>query len=190
VSDDGNAAPSAPSAALRAVETALAALLALGALAWALDLYRKIGFVFLTEQLLAASLGFGLALVYLRYPAKRGAARTRLPWYDAAAGLAGFAASWYVAFRFPYFSENLYLVPMDGVAVSAVLYVLCVEGLRRTVGNALVVIVLVFSVYALVGHVFSGALQTREVTPDRLIIYLGLDTSALLGLVMLVGSRS
>jgi TRAP transporter 4TM/12TM fusion protein len=59
--------------------------------------------------------------------------------------------------------------------------------LRRTIGNALVVIVLVFSVYALVGHLFSGALQTRQVTPDRLIIYLGLDASALLGLVMLVG---
>jgi len=187
VSDDIIAAPSAPPGALRAVETALAALLALGALAFALDLYRKIGFVFLAEQLLAASLGFGLAMVYLRYPAKRGTPRTRLPWYDAVAGLVGFAASWYVAVRFPYFSENLYQVPTDGIVVSAILYVLCVEGLRRTVGNALVVIVLVFSVYALVGHFFSGALQTRQVTPDRLIIYLGLDASALLGLVMLVG---
>ncbi len=165
----------------------LAALLALGALAWALDLYRKIGFVFLAEQLLAASLGFALALVFLRFPAKRGSARTSLPWYDAVAGLVGLAVSWYVAFRFPYFSENLYLVPLDGIVVSVILYVLCVEGLRRTVGSALVVIVLVFSTYALVGHFFSGALQTREVTPQRLIIYLGLDASALLGLVMLVG---
>ena len=187
MSDDIDTASSAPSGALRAVETVLASLLALGALAWALDLYRKVGFVFLAEQLLAASLGFGLALVFLRYPARRASTRTHLPWYDALAALVGFAASGYVAFRFPYFSENLYQVPRDGVAVSAVLYVLCVEGLRRTVGNALVIIVLVFSVYALVGHFFSGALQTRQVTPDRLIIYLGLDASALLGLVMLVG---
>ncbi|HEY7609666.1 MAG TPA: TRAP transporter fused permease subunit [Alphaproteobacteria bacterium] len=182
------AAPSAaPRGALRVVEHALAAVLALAALAWALDLYRKVGLVFLAEQLLAASLGFALALVYLRYPAKRGSERGRLPWYDAVLGLAGFAAGWYVAFRFPYFSENLYLVPLDGVVVSAILYALCVEGLRRTVGNALVVIVLVFSVYALIGHLFGGALQTREVNPHRLIIYLGLDASALLGLVMLVG---
>jgi hypothetical protein len=75
VSDEAGTAPSAPLGALRAVETVLAALLAFGALAWALDLYRKIGFVFLAEQLLAASLGFGLALVFLRYPARRGAAR-------------------------------------------------------------------------------------------------------------------
>ena len=184
---DDTTAPATPSGVSRAAATVLASLLALGALAWALDLYRKLGFVFLAEQLLAASLGFGLALVYLRYPLRRGAARGRVPWYDALAGLAGFAASWYVAFRFPYFSENLYLVPVDGVVVSAILYVLCVEGLRRTVGNALVVIVLVFSFYALVGHLFPGALQTRAVTPERLIIYLGLDASALLGLVMLVG---
>ncbi len=188
MTEPSNATPPAPPrGAPRVVETALAALLALGSLAWALDLYRKTGFVFLAEQLLAASLGFALALVYLRYPAKRGSGRASLPWYDAVLAAIGFAVSWYVAFRFPYFSENLYQVPRDGVIVSAILFVLSVEGLRRTVGNALVVIVLVFSAYALVGHLFSGALQTRQVTPDRLIIYLGLDASALLGLVMLVG---
>jgi TRAP transporter 4TM/12TM fusion protein len=188
VSAPEKAAPSAPPhPVLRAIERALAALLALGALAWALDLYRKVGFVFLAEQLLAASLAFALVLVYLRYPIRRGAARTRLPWYDAAAGLVGLAAGWYVAIRFPDFSETLYLVPLDGVIVSTILYLLCVEGLRRTVGNALVVIVLAFSLYALVGHFFGGALQTKEVSLERLIIYLGLDASALLGLVMLVG---
>jgi TRAP-type uncharacterized transport system fused permease subunit len=188
VSDDVIAAPSAPAGALRALETALASLLALGALAFALDLYRKIGFVFLAEQLLAASLGFGLALVYLRYPVKRRTPRARLPWYDALAGLVGFAASWYVAVRFPYFSENLYQVPADGIVVSAILYVLCVEGLRRTVGNALVVIVLVFSVYALVGHFFSGALQTRQVTPDRLIIDTALAIATAIGGIWLVSA--
>lgn len=182
------AEPAAPrSAALHTLETALAAVLALGALAWALDLYRKLGFVFLAEQLLAASLGVALALVYLRYPVRRKAARPAVPWYDAAASVGGFAAGWYVAFRYPYFSEHLYQVPADGVAVSAVLIVLSVEGLRRTVGNSLVVIVLFFAVYALVGHFFSGPLQTREVKLDRLVIYLGLDGSALFGLVLLVG---
>jgi TRAP transporter 4TM/12TM fusion protein len=183
----GENAPATLKGAAAAVGHALAAVLALAALAWALDLYRKVGFVFLAEQLLAASLGFALMLVYLRYPAKRGAGRAEVPWYDWMLGLLGLAASWYVAFRFPFFSENLHLAPRDGIVVSTILYVLCVEGLRRTVGNALVVIVLVFSIYALIGHLFVGALQTRAVAPERLIIYLGLDASALLGLVMLVG---
>lgn len=165
----------------------LAAALALIAIAWVLDLYRKLGFVFLAEQLLAATLGIALALVYLRYPARRGAERRSVPWFDAVASLAGFAAGCYVAVRYPFFSENLHRVPSDGVAVSAVLILLCIEGLRRTVGNALVVIVLCFVVYALVGHFFPGPLQTREVKLDRLVIYLGLDGSALFGLVLLVG---
>jgi TRAP transporter 4TM/12TM fusion protein len=187
--------------ALGVVERALAALLALGAIAWALDLYRQAGFlvrglggvfagadfVFLTEQLLAAALGIALLLIYLRMPAKRKAPRGRVPWYDAAAGLLGFATGWYVAVRFPFFSENLYRVPLDGVIVSAILFVLCIEGLRRTVGNALVIIVLAFAAIALGGHLFPASIQTREVQPESLILYLGLDSSALLGLVMQVG---
>ena len=71
--------------------------------------------------------------------------------------------------------------------ISAIFYVLSVEGLRRTAGYALVTIVLVFTVYALVGDLAPGALQARHSDLAPLILYLGTDTSGLFGLVMLVG---
>jgi TRAP transporter 4TM/12TM fusion protein len=46
---------------------------------------------------------------------------------------------------------------------------------------------LVFTAYALVGHKVGGALQTREVELNRMVFYLGIDTSGLFGTVLLVG---
>ena len=65
---------------------------------------------------------------------------------------------------------------------------MCIEGLRRTVGYSLVVIVLIFVAYALIGHLVPGDLQTRRVGFGQLITYLSLDTSALMGLAMVVGT--
>jgi TRAP transporter 4TM/12TM fusion protein len=187
VGGSATTAPAPPaSPAVRVLRPVLAAVITLSALAWAADLYRAAGLIFLPEQYLAAVLGLGLALVYLHFPARRNTPRGALPWYDAAAAALGLGAGGYIAWTYPELVGRQFETPTDGVIATAVLYVLCVEGLRRTVGNALVVIVLAFSVYALVGHLAPGPLQTRKVELARLILYLGVDTSALLGLVMLV----
>jgi TRAP transporter 4TM/12TM fusion protein len=168
------------------VRAALAFAIAAAALAWAADLYRALGLIFLPEQFLAAVLGAGLALVFLHFPARRGGERRAVPWHDRLAAAAGMAAGGYLAFDYPDLVGRQFELPPEGIATSAVLYVLALEGLRRTVGNALVVILALFSAYALVGHLVPGALQTREVELARLILYLGVDTSGMLGLVMLV----
>ena len=49
------------------------------------------------------------------------------------------------------------------------------------------IVVLVFFAYALGGHKVGGALQTREVNLSGLLVYLGLDSSGLFGLVLLIG---
>jgi TRAP transporter 4TM/12TM fusion protein len=77
--------------------------------------------------------------------------------------------------------------PLDVVVCSTLLFVLVVEGLRRASGWALVIVVLAFFAYALAGHKVGGALQTREVTLSGLLVYLGLDSSGLFGLVLLIG---
>ena len=173
---------------LRVVRPALAAFLTLGSLAWSADLYRAVGLVLFIEQFLAGMLGVALALVFIHYPAKRKSERTRIPWYDAVLSAVGLAAGLYVAIVFPELSKRLISAPADGLLVSAIFFVLCIEGLRRAVGYSLVVIVLFFVVYALVGHLVPGELETRKVELDALLTYLSLDTSALLGLAMVVGT--
>ena len=66
--------PASP--AVRLLRPVLAILIALGGLFWAADVYRMFGFVFLAEQLLAVELGLSLALVFIHYPMRRGAARS------------------------------------------------------------------------------------------------------------------
>jgi TRAP transporter 4TM/12TM fusion protein len=82
--------------------------------------------------------------------------------------------------------DRIIEVPWDGMIVSAIMLVLCLEGLRRTVGITLVIVTVVLFGYAMVGHLVPGVLQTKEVGAGKLVIYLGLDTSAMLGIPMLI----
>jgi TRAP transporter 4TM/12TM fusion protein len=185
MSENSSAPPISP--AVRLLRPILAIAIALGSLAWAADLYRLAGFLFLPEQYLAATFGTGLALVFLQYPAKRSSQRGSLPWYDALLAVIGFVTGWYVAIDFADISTRLFEAPLKGLVTASIFFLLTVEGLRRTVGLPLVIILVFFMGYALVGHHAPGALQTREVQLDRMLYYLGVDTSGLFGLIMLVG---
>lgn len=193
--EGGDAPPEGPvvqdvSPIVRALRAPLAALMTLASLAWAGDLYRAAGMVLYTEQFLAAMLGISLCLTYLHFPVRRGTKRSRLPWYDAALAFVGLATGGYVAILYPDLIDRLIGTTRDFdiLAVSVIFFFLCVEGLRRTAGWALVIVVLVFTAYALLGHLVPGDFETREVSPAQLLVYLSLDTSALLGIATTVAA--
>ena len=164
----------------------LGALLTLGSIAWAADLYRAVGLVIYTEQFLAAMLGAGLALVFVARPARRGAPRLRVPWYDAAAAGLGAAAATYVTVYYERMLEELYARPADAVIVGAIMLILVAEGLRRTAGPVLFLFLVGFVVFGLLGHFVPGEFQGRPVAVDRMTVYLALDSNALVGIAMLV----
>jgi TRAP transporter 4TM/12TM fusion protein len=166
----------------------VAALMTFGSLAWSADIYRDVGLVILLEQYLSGMLGLALTIVYLRYPFIRKTERTSVPWYDKLAALVAFLSGAYVAVLFEDLTDRMIDGATDAFVVSAILIFLCLEGLRRTTGYALIIIVAFFLIYALVGHHIPGDLQTREVKLGLYISYLGLDSSALLGLPMVVGT--
>jgi TRAP transporter 4TM/12TM fusion protein len=175
------------SSAVRLLRPVLALAVALGSLGWAADLYRAVGWLFLPEQFLAATFGTGLALVFLHCPARRRTVRAALPWHDALAAATGLVTGWYLAFDYPDIASRMFEAPPEGLIAASILVVLTAEGLRRTAGWPLVVILLAFLAYARIGHLVPGALQAREVQFARLLVYLGVDTSGLFGLIMLVG---
>ncbi len=172
---------------VRTGRTTLAAAMTLVSIAWSLDLFRPVGLVLYNEQFLAGMLGLALGLIYLQFPARQGAKRTTLPWYDAAAALIGLATAAYVAINYPDMTDRMIAKPTDELVVAVILFALIVEGLRRSVGNTLVIVLAVFVIYALVGQWGPGILQTREIDADKLFIYLSLDTSALLGPALGIG---
>ena len=107
---------------------------------------------------------------------------THVPWYDAfIASALGFAACGYIAIRYPQLVTELVYRPVDGIAVATVIVVLVLEATRRTSGWSLLIIILGLCVYAMLGWLLPEPFATRPVAMSRLMVYLGIDTNALLG---------
>ncbi len=166
---------------------ALPVLLTLASLARAADLYRAAGLALFTEQFIAGMLAMSLPVVFLGVRARKGA-EDRLPWYDAAAAVMGFAAPAYVAIAYPRLSNLIAYQPLDAVIVSFVILVLITEALRRAVGKTLVIMLLLFLAYAMWGHYVPGALQGRDLDVGTIVVNLALDPQALLGVPLRIGT--
>jgi TRAP transporter 4TM/12TM fusion protein len=167
----------------------LAILLTLLAILRALDLDRSAGLVLYTEQYLSIMLTMALPLVYLAVPAGKERRRTsHVPWFDWLAAVAGFVAAVYITIRYPILAELTTMRPADGIIVGAVMFVLLIEGLRRTVGWVLPILVIFFFLLALVGHHIPGMLQGSKVPLSKLVYYLSWDSSGVLGTPMRIAT--
>jgi len=159
----------------------LQALLIAIVVAWVLDLQRSVLKLNLyTEQMLLAVLGVSIAICFL-ITAK---ARLFLNFVAAASGL---VLCSYLAWRYPQLSTELTSRPLDGIITSALLALLVLEGTRRMAGFSLVGFTLGGMLYAMFGHHLPGVFQARPVDFTRLLVYLNLDTNALLGVSLQIG---
>ncbi|GGB79623.1 ATP-binding protein [Marinobacterium zhoushanense] len=169
--------------ALAMIRTLLGSLIALAAIAYASDLFSRLGLAIYTEQYLAVVLGSSLALVFLKPRANL--TRRRI---DALVAVIAFIAGCYLAIQYPVLVEHQLDMPPAALVLSGLFFVLVLEGLRRVVGITLVLVVLGFLAFALLGHHLSGPLQTRQVELDRLLVYVGIDTNGMLGLTLSVAA--
>jgi TRAP transporter 4TM/12TM fusion protein len=188
VRDETYAPTPVASAGVRRLVAVGASLLTLASLAWAMELYRGAGLLLFNEQILAGMLGLALALVYLTQPFRPGAARPSVPWYDWALAAAGAAAGAYLCVRFPVLSEEVTSRPVDGLVVAFLFVPLVLEALRRVTGWALTIVIAVFLVYALLGHLVPGQLAGRPVKLTQLAYYLVWDPGSMLGTPVLVAA--
>jgi TRAP transporter 4TM/12TM fusion protein len=172
------AAPAPPSRALALACDVLQALLLICVIGWVLDLPRwLLGVSLYTEQMLAVSLGFGLALIFI--------SGKRLPrWFDWLFAALSLAICSYIAWRYDAITYEIALLPTDLVVGAAILDLLVLEATRRTAGGVLVAIIVVISVYVFIGPHMPGDFATKPVTLPRLIVYLGLDTNGMIGIIL------
>ncbi|HEX6156461.1 MAG TPA: TRAP transporter fused permease subunit [Burkholderiales bacterium] len=183
-----SAAAPPKSAAGRLAQVVLAAALTLGSLAYSVGLTRKLGLVVFPEQFLAAIYGVCLALLFISFPARRGATREQIPWYDWLLAACGLAAGLYVAAHFPRITATAGTVTGELLLLAGVIAFLTMEGTRRTSGYSLIVITFALTLWVLVGHLIPGELRTHKVEPATLAIYLNFDNNGLLGLVLEIAS--
>ena len=176
-----------PASWIGTVAKILAAVLTLASLAWAADLYRTFGLLLINEQFNAVILALALALVFLTYRARK-SDTGRVPWTDIAAAVIGMVAALYVAYDYRALSDAIAFRPLHGVIIGSILLVLVFEGLRRSSGNVLAGILIIFIGYGFLGWLLPGDLQGRYVHPDGLLIYLALDVNGVFGSIFGVAS--
>jgi len=88
--------------------------------------------------------------------------------------------------RYPVLQADVMARRGEAITLSVVLLVLLLDACRRSAGVALVFVFFFFLAYAIVGPGFSGTFQTKEVPFFRLLSYLALDTSSLLGVALII----
>jgi TRAP transporter 4TM/12TM fusion protein len=163
----------------------LAVLLTLGAIGWALDAYNRVGLALYDQQYLAGMLAITLTVAFLKFPAT-GSVKTELPWYDLAAAVIGFVATFYLAIFYPRIVDLIYLRQTDGVVVSVIIIVLLIEALRRATGPVLPILVTVFIIYGL----FANYLPGSGIATDwrQLSLMLAANYTGILGLPVKVAT--
>jgi TRAP transporter 4TM/12TM fusion protein len=181
-------------AAIEHVKVVLRAAIVLAVVGYILDIHGRLGIGLFTEQMLVTVLGLSLALTFLTFPLGAGAtgeeavAQAALEkkqiaagWIDIALAIASLAACLYVAIRYPELIKELAYRPWYGVLVATVIVGVVFEASRRLTGWALIIIVLLLCAHALLGRYLPETFASRPVDISRLMVYLGIDTNALLG---------
>ena len=92
----------------------------------------------------------------------------------------------YIFVRYEPLTYELAMLPTEGIIGSAILLFLVLEGSRRTSGFGFVSIILAMAVYVYISPNLPGDFQTRWVSPERMVAYLGLDTNSMIGAILAV----
>ena len=140
---------------------------------------RLFGIAFYTEQLLAVCLGLALALSFI-------SAKFARAWVGFACAAAAVGICGYIAVRYEPLTVSIASLPIEGIIGSAILILLVLEATRRTAGGVLVAIILIISAYVFIGPHMPDDFATRAVSPERMLVYLGLDTNGMIGSILSV----
>ena len=127
-----------------------------------------------------------LPFTFVIFPGTRTASLTRVPWYDALLFVATVAASAHLMFNVRKAAElgwEFSGAPMPVIVSGFVMWVLLMEGLRRTGGWSLLLSVLPFTVYPLFAESrWLGPLRGQQSTLEQATAYHTLSNESLLGI--------
>ncbi len=168
------------------LSTALASSITIVALAWAMNLFQKLGIYLYPAQIVVIVLGLAIALAFLHLPARRHAPKRDAALLDwIAAGTAVVSSAW-MATRYPVLADLTVDAPREAVIIGLTQIVLTLEALRRATGPILPLIVIIFVAYAVAGHHIPGSFAAQQTSWDVLAGFLAFDANALPGGPLLI----
>lgn len=170
------------------LSTGFAFLTGLSVIFWTTDVLRSVfGLTLMTQEFAVWILGLTLLLTYLSRD--HHGARVEIPSnLSLGLGVVSLALCCYLAFRYRVMAEELYYHLEEGAIVGIILIPLVIEALRRLVGWSLVVIVLSFLAYGLLGSHLPEPFVARPWGIPDLAAHLAWDTTAMVGLPLNIGA--
>lgn len=169
-------------------------MLAVGGLFWAVDAPTWLGWFVYQEQFIAAALGFALFLAFTLHGNSRDGAVGRLGgvWQvgrNIVAALGLSAGAW-LCVRYPTLQADVIANETEALVLAVILLALSLEACRRSAGTVLTLVFGFFFAWAIFGYLLPGMLATKQVTLTRLLPYLALDTSSMLGTSLMIAATT
>lgn len=136
----------------------------------------------------AIHLSFGLCLIFLLYPASKKWSRTKIHPLDALLSVLGVLAPAYIIVFYQELVLRAGMATTFDIIAGIIGTLLVLEAARRVVGVPIVVIAIVFIVYAFVGPYIPGRLAHRGADFETLIQHLFFTTEGVFGIPLGVSS--
>jgi TRAP transporter 4TM/12TM fusion protein len=134
-----------------------------------------------TQQYLALFWGLISALIFLTFPAVKGASRDRVPFYDVILAIVSIYLGLHVTLFYPEILMSLGIINTKRIVLGILAVMIVMESTRRLEGWPLTIIICGFIAYALFSGYLPGILQTKSIVWPRLVIQLYLGADSLFG---------
>lgn len=154
-------------------------------LGWAVDLPRIFSLSLFTEQMLGVVLTLCIVNILL-WRIETGKDGRALSWIYGGLALLVLGGGLYIVWGFERFVMIAAFRPIDLVLASLALTAGTFMAVRLTSGLGITLVVLLFIVYALLGHLAPGEFRIRPVSFEQLAVYLGTDANGILGIALSV----
>jgi TRAP transporter 4TM/12TM fusion protein len=165
----------------------LATLMCFVCFLWNIEAPTRLGFAILKQQYMAFQLGLALTIAFLHFD-RNGQKKDSPGLIDGLIALTAFVVLMYAAWDFSWLLKEQSYRPWQITVIGTVIVLTVLEGVRRRAGNMLLAIVLAFLIYALFADKVPGQLIGKELSPVRLVQYVGFDPSAVFSTPLAVGT--
>jgi len=154
-------------------------ILLVGGLLWALDVPSRLGLALIEPEWLGPYLGVATAAAMLRWPYRREAGAL-----DVVLGLLAIACWLWLAINYSSWMFDTSGYTLDKFIPGLIGIALMTEGVRKSCGTSIAVLLIIMLVYALLGFLLPRPLQADDISPQLLVMYLYSDTNAIPGQVL------
>jgi len=129
-----------------------------------------------------------LSSVFILQPATKRSPKDRVPWYDWILALASLPAGLWITVNYPGISAKIGMVSPERLIFGSIAVILLLEAIRRMLGKAIFIILLIFLFYGKFSSLFPGMLAGTATTWTRYVNYLYLDASSILYMLSLAAN--